>query len=205
MMVKNPLRRPYFLSPEGWTLRLGMEKLRRFTGKFYERSFVDPHIDQWEHLRGGWKWNSLGETFFWGGSRENGQESKMRTFSFLAKVHANHWLAWRYVTGQSRSGTHWGVVVDYQINWSHSTRIWYIVYRSTVAIAGVYRAFSLWKSVMFPEWSTVNGCFRSLKDGMWPNHHSNPNRTPKIRGDTKHHHVWNETPKVKKQLVWDPF
>ena len=25
----------------------------------------------------------------------------------------------------------------------------YIVYRSTVAIAGVYRAFSLWKSVMF--------------------------------------------------------
>ena len=143
--------------------------------------------------------------FFWGGSRENGQESKMRTFSFLAKVHANHWLAWRYVTGQSRSGTHWGVVVDYQINWSHSTRIWYIVYRSTVAIAGVYRAFSLWKSVMFPEWSTVNGCFRSLKDGMWPNHHSNPNRTPKIRGDTKHHHVWNETPKVKKQLVWDPF
>ena len=45
-----------------------MEKLRRFTGKFYERSFVDPHIDQWEHLRAGWKWNSLGETFFfWGG------------------------------------------------------------------------------------------------------------------------------------------
>lgn len=26
--------------------QLGMEKLRRFTGKFYERSFVDPHIDQ---------------------------------------------------------------------------------------------------------------------------------------------------------------
>ena len=31
------------------------------------------------------------ETIFWG-SRGNGQETKMRTFSLQAKGHANHWL-----------------------------------------------------------------------------------------------------------------
>lgn len=67
-----------------------MEKLRRFTGKFYERCFVDPHIDQWEHLRG-LEMEFASGNFFGGWSRENGQETK-RTFSLQAKVDANHWL-----------------------------------------------------------------------------------------------------------------
>lgn len=111
MMVKNPLRRPCFLSPEGWVGSWGMDtKAGHGETSAFHWKVLWTLLRRSSHRPVGTTQSGLEMEFArGGGSRENGQETKMRTFSLQAKVHANHWLPWRYVkTGQPRCGTHRG-------------------------------------------------------------------------------------------------